>query len=140
MNRVLFDASALVKRYNQESGRDQVLAIGDAADAVVVAAHCLSELASVLNRQRHDGMLSEADYGAILSVMREEFDEFAVIPLDRNVEAFAMQAMQQAGLRTMDALHIGSAQAAHVNLFVTADRRQARAARAAGLTTELIEA
>lgn len=48
--------------------------------------------------------------------------------------------MQRARLRGMDALHIGSAQAAAVELFVTADRRQADAARSAGLLTELIEA
>jgi predicted nucleic acid-binding protein len=40
----------------------------------------------------------------------------------------------------MDALHIGAARAARVDLFVTADRRQAQAAQALGLTTELIEA
>jgi predicted nucleic acid-binding protein len=40
----------------------------------------------------------------------------------------------------MDALHIGSAQAARVNLFVTADRRQATAAEAVGLRTQCIEA
>ena len=140
MNRVLFDSSALFKRYNQELGREQVLAIGDKADAVVVAAHCLAELASALNRQRHDGLLNESDYGGIMSIMRDEFADFAVIPLDRHVEAFAVQAMQRVRLRAMDALHIGTAQAAHVDLFVTADKRQAQAARAAGLTTELIEA
>ena len=39
----------------------------------------------------------------------------------------------------MDALHIGIAQAARVDLFVTADKRQAIAAQAMGLKTELIE-
>jgi predicted nucleic acid-binding protein len=39
----------------------------------------------------------------------------------------------------MDALHIGTAQAARVDLFVTADKRQAAAAQAVGLKTELIE-
>ncbi len=140
MNRVLFDSSALFKRYNRELGREQVLAIGDKADAVVVAAHCLTELASALNRQRHDGVLNEEDYGGIMAIMREEFAEFAVIPLDRRVEGFALQAMQRVRLPAMDALHIGTAQAAYVDMFVTADRRQAQAARAAGLTTELIEA
>ena len=53
--RVLFDTSALYKRYNIEAGRDQVLAAGDRASEVMVAAHCKSEIASALNRSRHDG-------------------------------------------------------------------------------------
>ena len=56
------------------------------------------------------------------------------------MERYAIAAMRMATLRGMDALHIGSAQAANVDLFVTADRRQAQAAQAVGLKTELIEA
>jgi len=42
-------------------------------------------------------------------------------------------------LRGLDALHVGSALASRVDLFVTADRRQAQVARGMGLATELIE-
>jgi uncharacterized protein len=38
----------------------------------------------------------------------------------------------------MDALHVGSALAAGVELFVTADRRQAHVAQGLGLKTELV--
>jgi len=48
--------------------------------------------------------------------------------------------MEISRLRAMDALHIGTAQATRVDLFVTADKRQALAAQAVGLRTELIEA
>ena len=47
--------------------------------------------------------------------------------------------MEVSRLRAMDALHIGTAKAAYVDLFVTADKRQAAAAQAVGLKTELIE-
>ena len=52
-----------------------------------------------------------------------------VHPVSPEIEALAMEA-----------LHIGTAQVARVDLFVTADRKQALAAQAAGLKTELIEA
>jgi predicted nucleic acid-binding protein len=42
-------------------------------------------------------------------------------------------------LGAADALHIGAARVARVDLFVTADLRQAQAAKALGLKTELIE-
>ena len=54
------------------------------------------------------------------------------------VEMLAIAAMESARLHAMDALHIATAQHAQVDLFVTADRRQASVARAVGLTTELI--
>ena len=42
-------------------------------------------------------------------------------------------------VKEVDALHVGSALASRVDLFVTADRRQAQVARGMGLATELIE-
>jgi predicted nucleic acid-binding protein len=138
--RILYDASALYKRYNDEPGREQVLALGESASDVVVAAHCKSEIASAINRQRHDGLVSAADYARIMALLHQDFAEFSRMDLDERVEALAIAAMERTRLRAMDALHIGAALAARVDLFVTADRRQADAAQSAGLKTELIGA
>ncbi len=138
--RVLVDTSALYKRYNREAGRDQLMAVSVRADELVIAGHCKAEIASALNRQRHDGLLNAEDYARIMAVVKADFDDFTLFALDGRVEAYAMAAMEVSRLRAMDALHIGTAKAAYVDLFVTADKRQALAARAVGLTTELIEA
>lgn len=138
--RMLMDTSALFKRYNLENGRDQVLAAGQRASELVIAGHCRAEIASALNRQRHDGVLNADDYERIMAVVTDDFKDLTVFGLDGRVESFAISAMEVSRLRTMDALHIGTAKAAHVDLFVTADRRQAAAAQAVGLKTELIEA
>ena len=140
MSRILFDSSALYKRYNREGGREQVLSFFERASAVVVAAHCLTEVASAFHRQRHDGLLSDDDYDAMMQRVQREFSEFEVIVLDRRVEAFAIAAMRRARLRAMDALHVGTAMASGISLFVTADPRQADAAKAVGLATEWIGA
>ncbi|MDO9403700.1 MAG: type II toxin-antitoxin system VapC family toxin [Polaromonas sp.] len=137
---MLMDTSALFKRYNLENGRDQVLAAGQRASELVIAGHCRAEIASALNRQRHDGVLNADDYERIMAVVTDDFKDLTVFGLDGRVESFAISAMEVSRLRTMDALHIGTAKAAHVDLFVTADRRQAAAAQAVGLKTELIEA
>ena len=140
MSRILFDSSALYKRYNREGGREQVLSFFERASAVVVAAHCLTEVASAFHRQRHDGLLSDEDYDAMMQRVQREFSEFEVIVLDRRVEAFAIAAMRRARLRAMNALHVGTAMASGIGLFVTADRSQADAAKAVGLATEWIGA
>lgn len=138
--RILFDTSALYKRYNIEPGRDQVLAAGERASEVMVAAHCKAEIASALNRNRHDGLLNADDYVRIMRVVQCDFADFTLVALDTQVEAHSISAMEKSRLRAMDALHIGTAQAARVDLFVTADQRQAFAAEAVGLKTELITA
>lgn len=138
--RVLMDTSALFKRYNRESGRDHLLAVSERASELVIAAHCKAEVASALCRQRHDGMVNDQDYARIMEVVKVDFQDFTLFALDSSVENYAIAAMEVSRLRAMDALHIGTAKAAHVDLFVTADRRQAQAAQAVGLKTELIEA
>jgi predicted nucleic acid-binding protein len=138
--RILIDTSALYKRYNAEPGRAQVMAAGERASEMVVAAHCKTEIASALNRQRLDGLVSADDFTRIMRIVQDDFADFTLVALDGRVEAHAAQAMESTRLRATDALHIGAARAARVDLFVTADSRQAQAAQALGLKTELIEA
>lgn len=137
---MLFDSSALFKRYAGEPGAEQVLALHERATSVVLAAHCLVELISALSRQWREGAFSDDEYRRVRGLMREDFSAYRVEALDRTVEEFAIAAMVLAPLRAMDALHVGTAQAARVGLFVTADRRQAQAAQAVGLPTQIVEA
>jgi len=137
--RVLMDSSALFKRYNREAGREQLLAVSERASELVIAGHCKAEIASALNRQRHDGVATEGDYVRIMAVVKADFEGFTLFVLDNRVEDYAIAAMEVSRLRAMDALHIGTAKAAYVDLFVTADKRQAAATQAAALKTELIE-
>jgi uncharacterized protein len=138
--RVLFDSSALFKRYVGEAGVAQVNAAHERASEVVLAGHCLVELVSALARQWREGAFSQAEFFRVRDLMREDFRAYRVDALDRRVEDLAVAAMTAAPLRAMDALHIGTAQAARVDLFVTADRRQANAAQALGLQTECVDA
>ena len=137
--RILFDTSALYKRYQAEPGRDQVLALGALALEVVVSAHCKAEIASALNRQRHDGLVNAEDYARITDIIKSDFEDFIAVAIDGRVEAYSIAVMEKIRLPAMDALHIGSAQAARVDLFVTANKRQAMAAQAVGLKTEWIK-
>jgi predicted nucleic acid-binding protein len=138
--KVLFDSSALFKRYAGEAGADRVADLHGRATSIVLAAHCLTEMMSALTRQWREGAFGDAEYRRVHTRMRQDFDAYRIEPLGRTVEDFAITAMALSPLRAMDALHIGSAQAARVNLFVTADRRQATAAEAVGLRTQCIEA
>lgn len=137
--RLLFDASALTKRYASETGRNRVLALFASASELLVAAHCKTEVASALLRRRREGSLPVAEFDRAWDAAQNDVADMTLVPLDARVERFAFAAMEQGPLRGMDALHVGSAMAARVDLFVTADKRQAQVARAMGVATELID-
>lgn len=138
--RLLFDTSAIAKRYRDEQGHEQVQSWLERADVVVMAAHARVEVASSLCRDLHDGATTRSDFEADLQILARDFDGFDVVPLDERIEALSIQAMAASRLRAMDALHIATAQAAGVDMFVTADRRQAQAAQALAIPTFLVQA
>ena len=137
--RLMFDTSALTKRYAAEAGRDRVLLLFEAASELLVAAHCKTEVASALLRRRREGALLASEFDRVWAAAQRDVEDMTLVPLDARVERFAFAAMEHGPLRGMDALHVGSALASRVDLFVTADRRQAQVARGMGLMTELIE-
>ena len=137
--RLMFDASALTKRYASETGRNRVLALFASASELLVAAHCKTEVASALLRRRREGSLPAAEFDRAWTAAQSDVADMTLVPLDARVERFAFAAMEHGPLRGMDALHVGSAIAAQVDLFVTADKRQAQVARAMGVATELID-
>jgi predicted nucleic acid-binding protein len=106
---------------------------------LLVAAHCQSEVAAALLRRRRDGCLPEAEFERVWAAARRDVADMVRVPLDDHVERFAFAAMEHEPLRVTDALHVGSALAANVDLFVTADRRLAQVARLLGLSVECLD-
>jgi len=138
-SRLMFDASALTKRYASEVGRNRVLTLMETASDLLIAAHCKTEVASALLRRRREGSLPTAEFDRVWAAAQNDVADMTVVPLDARVERFAFSAMELGPLRAMDALHIGSALVGRADLFVTADKRQAQVASSMGLPTELIE-
>ncbi len=137
--RVMLDASALLKRYASEAGHGRLLALFEQADGMLVAAHCQSEVAAALLRRLREGSLAQAEFDRIWAAAQRDVADMLRVPLDDHVERFAFAAMEHGPVRVSDALHVGSALAANVDLFVTADRRLAQVARALGLPTECLD-
>ncbi|AEG91133.1 type II toxin-antitoxin system VapC family toxin [Ramlibacter tataouinensis] len=137
--RVLFDTSALLKRYLPEPGREALLSLMGQARPVVAAPNCKVELYSALNRVRRDTGASDELYRQTCAEVERNFGDFNVVPMTGVLERAAIRALEAAPLRAGDALHVGAALAAGVDLFVTADRRQYQGALATGLKATLLE-
>ena len=137
--RVMLDASALLKRYATEAGHTRVLDVFAQADRLFVAAHCQSEVAAALLLRQREGCLSGPEFDRVWATVRRDIADMVPIALDDHVERYAFAAMEHEPMRVTDALYIGSALAANVDLFVTANRRLAQVAQSMGLPAECLD-
>jgi len=138
--RIAFDSSAIFKRYSLESWRDEVAAAFDKATAICVAPHLRLEVLTSASRLLRDKLLDMAGHQWLLNQLAEDLVSWEVMPFSTAVEDASLRAVDAARVRAMDALHVGAAIVARVDLFVTADKRQAEASRAMNIPTQLVAA
>lgn len=135
-----FDTSALIKRYVGEAGRREVLRLLRRHDCVTSALLPV-ELRSALRRRVAEATLDEARVPEILKRFATDRAFWALVEVTSNVLATAEALVATHPLRTLDAIHVASAQlfAARITAskltFVSADARQTAAAAAVGMTT-----
>jgi uncharacterized protein len=125
------DASALLKRYVDEEGS----AIADEclrADPVLV-----TSWVTLVEVRRNLARLLD---GAALADARRQFtadiDHLAMMAVDEPLSRAAAEVGEVLGVRSLDAVHLASAQRLQVPglTFLTFDLRQAQAARSLGFT------
>lgn len=134
--RVFFDSSAFVKRYISESGTDSVLAWCDRATEIVLSGIILPEIISAFCRLQRESRITDTQYRQLKSQLLADIEDAALADLSPPVLAQAIISLESSNLRGMDAIHIGSALALNVDVFVSADSRQLEAAARAGLRVE----
>ena len=117
------DSSALLKRYVAEpdsNTADQLLR----SDPVLVT----SWITVVEVRRNLARLLSGAELRAASAAAERDFDALALVVCDAAVATAAATIGETLGVRSLDAIHLASAQR-----FVTFDLRQGQAARSLGL-------
>jgi uncharacterized protein len=136
---IFFDSSALAKRYIEEKGSDRVQTIIYSASALGVSVICIPEIISALCRRRREHRLSSQQYRDAKAAVFSDIEDVSVIGISEEVIARSVELLEHFPLRSADALHIACAAEWSAELFVSADERQARAARAHGLRVEVLE-
>jgi predicted nucleic acid-binding protein len=138
-----FDTSALVKRYVDEAGRREVLQLLRRHECVTSAVLPV-EVRSALRRRVADGSIGAARLPAILKRVAADRPYWTLVEVGTDVLAVAETLVATFRIRTLDAIHVASAQlfAARVSrpalLFVSADTRQTETAAAVGLAVRLV--
>lgn len=133
-----FDTSALVKRYVDEPGRREVQQLLRRHDCVISAILPV-ELRSALRRRVAERTLDSSRVSEILKRVAGDRAYWTVIEVGTEVLSGAEALVSAHPLRTLDAIHVASAQlfAARLSIsdliFVSADKRQTEVASAIGL-------
>ena len=138
--RVFFDSSAFVKRYIREAATEAVLSWCDQASEIVLSGISIAEIVSAFCRLQREGRISATQYRQLKSLLLADIADAVVCDLTPAVLARAISSLENNVLRGMDAIHIGSAVALEVEVFVSADQRQLAAAAAMGLRVESVAA
>ncbi len=140
---LLWDASALAKRYAREAGSDVVIAFFDNVDAshIVTTVWGYSETFSILLRRCNGGTIRRESFVVATSSLRTEIiesEETAVLSIDDETVLSSLSIMQTHNLNSTDAallvlyLRFQSA-VSEPCVLIAADRRFVRAAIAEGL-------
>jgi uncharacterized protein len=99
---------------------------------------CVPEIVSALCRRRREHKLSTEEYRNAKASVLSDLDDATVICITDEVVAQAVALLEHFPLRSADALHVACAAEWSTDLFVSADDRQCRAARAHGLKVQVI--
>jgi hypothetical protein len=138
MMRIAFDTSALAKRYVDERGTPRVLELCAQATEIVVSVLCVPEILSALNRLRREGRLTSGGYVAAKTDLADDMTQATIVPVTPAVVSRAIEILEKAALRTLDAIHLAVAMDSACDLFVSSDVRQCEAARELGLKIERV--
>jgi predicted nucleic acid-binding protein len=136
-----FDTSALIKRYVDEDGRREVIQLLRRHDCVTSALLSV-ELRSALRRRVTDGSLDKERVAEILKRFAVDREFWALVEITGQVLQSAELLVAKHPLRTLDAIHVASAQLFATRMtasklrFVSADARQTAVAAAIGLPTQ----
>ncbi len=134
------DASALVKRYVQEPGTEEVESAISAATIVTTGIASGAEVPAALARGVRSLRLTPAEAAQSLEDFWRHWTGFYRIDLLEGVVRSAAELAWRFGLRGFDAVHLASALVARESLasdtaIATFDRELFRAARSLGFAT-----
>ena len=143
-----FDASALVKRYAQESGTSWVIGLcASLSDHTIATARITkAEVAAAFAAKHRSGGLATEDYGLVMKALGTDFSsEYTLVEISSSVVDLAVALIQRRKLRGYDAVQLASGITLNnlllqsnlpALIFICADNDLLSAARSEGLAVD----
>ena len=147
MSNYYFDASALVKRYINETGSQWLRALFSDREASFFVAHvAIVEVISAFTRRMREDIITPVEYQELLAAFRMHcVRDYRLITAVGNVIDSTNYVLERYLLRALDAIHLSAALivnqqllASHLSplTFLCADDRLLAAAAAEGLAVD----
>lgn len=136
---VYLDASALVKRYLQEIGTDEVEALIGEAEITGTALISRAEVVAALGKAARMSLVKKDEAARAVQAFRTDWPALYRLRLDEATIAQADSLAWTHGLRGFDAVHLAAAQAwrdalGEAIVFATYDKQLWQAAHQVGLS------
>ena len=136
--KAFFDSSAFAKRYIEEPGSVLADHICMSATRLGLSVICLPEIISALNRRLRERHLAREHYLLAKQRLADDVRDADIVHVTEEVVGMALVVLETLPLRAMGAIHIASAHVWGAELFVSADKPQAKGAERFGLKTTLV--
>jgi len=138
-----FDTSVLVKQYVDETGAATARQLFRRR-RIVSSALAAVELTSALSRRRAASQISAVQWARVVRDLQFDRTHWELLAVTDSILARAEEVVRMTGLRSLDSVHVASAQLSSTLIgttlsFITADARQRAAAVQLGLDVTWVE-
>lgn len=136
--KMLMDSSALAKRYVLEKGSEKANVLLQEASELALSILVIPEIISALNRRVREKTIEPNEYQGIKMQFLKDADDTTLLQLTTQVIKKSVRLLENNKLRALDSMHIACALKWEAELFVTADKKQFKAAQNEGLQVKFI--
>jgi predicted nucleic acid-binding protein len=132
------DTSALIKRYIEEAGSDQVDRLFEEGSSVVTSTVAFAEIMAVFGRKYREGILTRTGYSKSVLEFKKEYSKLILVSITPELNQLIESLVVKHPLRGFDAIHLASAllvqKESSINVnFACFDRVLNKAASSEGL-------
>lgn len=107
--RLFIDTSALVKKYIEEQGSNQVTELFSEAEVISVSFLTKIEAISTFSRIYRDKSISPSDYSYLIKSLENDLEFFECVDFDHAVQKIAIDLIQKRQLKSLDAIQLACA-------------------------------
>jgi predicted nucleic acid-binding protein len=134
------DTSALLKKYFQETGSDEIIARWKEATGIVTSSVAYAEALASIHRKKREVEFNNDRFEKILHLFRRDWNSFIRVEVTDELNDWIDKMVAHYPLRGFDTIHLASALIVHERLpekflFACYDNKLLQAAQLAGLKT-----
>lgn len=129
MVRIFLDTSALLKRYLEEEGSQELEVVLKESSEVIVAPVAWIESISALSRLLREKGIDHERFSLLKREIKNDFHDFNRVLWSDALEEKAVEIVEDLSLKTLDGIQLAAGILSHADLFITSDNKLLKAAK-----------